>query len=74
MSHVSFFDEINTTAFIFAASHCQPEVKRLRAAAAAVSVAWYEMARLVGMHAYSLHEYKVPTFIVKIHRIYTHGC
>lgn len=64
MSQVSFFDEINTTTFIFVAPHCQPELKRLRPAAA-VFVAWYEMARLVGMHAYSLHEYKGPTFIAK---------
>lgn len=63
MSQVSFFDEINTTAFIFVTPRSQPEMKRLLPAAA-VFVAWYEMARLVGMHAYSLHKYKVPTFIV----------
>lgn len=64
MSQVSFFDEINMTTFIFVAPHCQPEMKRLLPAVA-VFVAWYQMGRLVGMHAYSLHKYKVPTFIVK---------
>lgn len=39
MSQVSFFDEINTTTFIFEAPRCQPEMKRLLPAAA-VFVAW----------------------------------
>lgn len=52
------------TTFVFVAPRCQPEMKRLLPASA-VCVAWYEMARLVGMHAYSLQKYKVPQFILK---------
>lgn len=70
MSQVSFFDEINMTTFIFVAPHCQPEMKRLLPAAA-VFLAWYEMGRFVGMHAYSIQVQS--SNIHRQNRIYKHG-